>query len=124
MAAAKDLDTHAEALVGTVLVGKWRVVRVLAEGGMSTVYEAVHRNGRRAAVKVLRPALAAQKGARARFLRESYLANRVHHPGVVAILDEDVTQDGTVFLVMELLVGETLEARWHRHGRCLPLVDV
>ena len=47
---------------GCLLMGKWRIVRELAHGGTSTVYEAIHRNGRRAAVKVLRPALAADHG--------------------------------------------------------------
>src|SRR5262245_49619331 len=104
-------------------MGKWRLVRELAHGGTSTVYEAVHRNGRRAAVKVLRPTLAADGRARARFLRESALANRVSHPGVISVIDEDVTPDGMVFLVMELLTGETLEQRWVRSGRRLPLAD-
>jgi serine/threonine-protein kinase len=104
-------------------MGKWRIVRELAQGGTSTVYEAVHRNGRRAAVKVLRPALAADQRGRARFLRESALANRVNHAGVISVLDEDVTSDGLVFLVMELLVGETLEQRWTRCGKRLPVAD-
>jgi serine/threonine protein kinase len=108
---------------GTVLIGKWRIVRELAHGGTSTVYEAVHRNGRRVAVKVLRPTLAADQRGRARFLRESALANRVNHPGVISVIDEDVSPDGLVFLVMELLAGETLEERWTRHGKRLPLAD-
>jgi len=56
-------------------VGKWRIVRELAHGGTSTVYEAVHRNGRRVAVKVFRPTLAAEQCGRARFLRESAFTN-------------------------------------------------
>jgi serine/threonine-protein kinase len=108
---------------GTVLIGKWRIVRELAHGGTSTVYEAVHRNGRRVAVKVLRPTLAADRRGRARFLRESALANRVNHPGVISVIDEDVTPDGLVFLVMELLAGETLEQRWIRYDKRLPIAD-
>jgi serine/threonine protein kinase len=108
---------------GALLMGKWRIVRELAHGGTSTVYEAVHRNGRRAAVKVLRPGLAADHRGRTRFLRESSLANRVDHPGVISVIDEDVTPDGMVFLVMELLVGETLEQRWTRLGRRVPVGD-
>jgi serine/threonine-protein kinase len=104
-------------------MGKWRIVRELAHGGTSTVYEAVHRNGRRAAVKVLRPSLAADQRGRARFLRESALANRVNHPGVISVIDEDVTPEGLVFLVMELLAGETLEQRWARCGKRLPAAD-
>ena len=124
MTAAKDLLETRDALPGTVLMGKWRIVRPLAKGGMSTVYEAVHRNGRRVAVKVLHPTLAADARARSRFLRESSLANRVNHPNVVSVIDEDETPDGTVFLVMELLTGETLEERWTRQGRLLPVHEV
>src|SRR5689334_17384646 len=104
--AKEDVTGARDLAAGTVLMGKWRIIRALAQGGMSTVYEGVHRNGRRVAIKVLHPSLAADKRGRARFLRESSLANRVNHPGVVSIIDEDVTDDGTVFLVMELLEGE------------------
>jgi serine/threonine-protein kinase len=91
---------------------------------MSTVYEGVHRNGRRVAIKVLHTNLAADSGGRKRFLRESHLANRAKHPGVVAVLDDDATPDGTWFLVMELLEGETLHQRWERLGRVLPVPEV
>src|SRR5262245_32056941 len=91
MAITDDAGTPGDALADTVLMGKWRIVRALAKGGMSTVYEAVHRNGRRAAVKILHPAIAADERGRARFLRESSLANKLNHRGVVAVLDEDVT---------------------------------
>jgi serine/threonine-protein kinase len=115
------LDAASAELVGTVLLAKWRIIRSIARGGTSTVYEAVHRNGRRAAVKVLHPTLAADKTGRARFLRESLLANRVNHPSVVPVIDDDVAADGTVFLVMDLLEGETLDQRWKRCGRVLSI---
>ena len=60
---------------------------------------------------------------RTRFLREGYVANKVEHPGTVAILDDDVNEDGSVFLVMELLEGETLEDRRERCGS-LPVHEV
>lgn len=50
---------------------------------------------------------------------EGYLANAVEHPAVVRVLDDGVTEDGALFLVMDLLSGEPLEARWERHGRRL-----
>ena len=105
---------------GLLLMGKWRIVRELAHGGTSTVYEAIHRNGRRAAVKVLSRAGRRPPGANAVLARES-LANRVDHPGVISVIDEDITPDGMVFLVMELLVGETLDQRWTRLGRRVPV---
>ena len=74
---------------------------------MASVYAATHRNRNRVAVKVLHPSLAENPGLRARFLNEGYAANAVGHPGAVQVLDDDVTEDGLVFLVMELLSGET-----------------
>ncbi|WP_437285104.1 protein kinase domain-containing protein [Sorangium sp. So ce406] len=100
-----------EALVGQVLRGKWRLERLLGFGGMAVVYAGTHRNGMRGAVKILRRELSGDDDARSRFLREGYVANRVDHPGIVRVLDDDVTDDGSVFLVMELLEGETVEAR-------------
>ncbi|WP_437478160.1 protein kinase [Sorangium sp. So ce1014] len=100
-----------EALVGQVLRGKWRLEHLLGFGGMAMVYAGTHRNGMRGAVKILRRELSEDQEARSRFLREGYVANRVDHPGIVRVLDDDVTDDGSVFLVMELLEGETVEAR-------------
>jgi serine/threonine-protein kinase len=57
-------------------------------------------------------------------LREGYLANTVDHRGTVKVLDDDVSEDGASFLVMELLEGETLEARWARKVRRLPVAEV
>lgn len=98
-------------LIGKILAGKWRVEALLGAGGMAKVYAAEHRNGHRVAIKVLNPELSAVAEARERFLREGYAANHIEHPGVVLILDDDVTQSGTVFLVMERLLGRTLDAR-------------
>jgi serine/threonine-protein kinase len=57
-------------------------------------------------------------------LREGYLANSVGHRGAVTVDDDDVTEDGSAFLVMELLDGETLEHRWRRKQKRLPLEEV
>jgi len=110
-------------LTGVVLKEKWRIDAQLGEGGVAAVYAATHRNGKRVAVKVLHPHLASIPEVRDRFLREGYLANRVDHPGAVGVTDDDVTNDGLVFLVMELLDGESLEKRLAREGR-LPPKDV
>ncbi|MGK3979209.1 serine/threonine-protein kinase [Sorangium sp. So ce118] len=119
-----------EALVGQVLRGKWRLDRLLGFGGMAVVYAGTHRNGMRGAVKMLRRELSGDEEARSRFLREGYVANRVDHPGIVRVLDDDVTDDGSVFLVMELLEGETVEGRRAREpagmlgvGEVLGIVD-
>ncbi len=100
--------------VGTALHGKWTLDRLIDSGGMACVFAATHRNGNRVAIKLLHPGVARNDDARNRFLNEGYAANRVGHPGAVKVLDDDVTADGAVFLVMELLTGETLADRIER----------
>jgi serine/threonine-protein kinase len=117
-------DGRARSLVGSLLCNKWRIERLLGQGGMSSVYAAVHRNGNRVAIKVLSPELTANPAVRQRFLREGYAANRVGHEGAVKVLDDEVAAGDLVFLVMELLEGETLAARAQRLGRKLPPAEV
>jgi eukaryotic-like serine/threonine-protein kinase len=107
--------------VGTVINGKWQVDARIGSGGMAIVYAATHRNGLRAALKMLHTQLSRDPKMRARFLREGYVANAVGHPGVVSVLDDGVTEDGAVFLVLELLEGETIDARRIRFGGALPI---
>jgi serine/threonine protein kinase len=113
----------ARARVGETLNAKWRVDRLIDIGGMGAVYEATHRNGRRAAIKVLHTRFAQDPEVRKRFLREGYVANKIEHPGAVAILDDDIAQDGAPFLVLELLDGESLSASLTRSGGVLPVAD-
>jgi len=93
------------------LVGKWHLERLIGIGGMAAVFEATHQNGNRVAIKILHPDLAGFDEIRERFLAEGYAANRVSHPGVVTVRDEGTTEDGAVFLVMDLLRGQTLAER-------------
>ncbi len=109
--------------VGKTLNGKWRIDRLIDVGGMATVYEATHRNGRRAAIKVLHASVAANPEVRRRFLREGYVANKIGHPGALAILDDEISEDGSPFLVMELLEGESLSARLANVGGKLPFME-
>ncbi len=57
-------------------------------------------------------------------MREGYAANSVGHPGTVRVLDDDSTENGALFLVMELLDGETLDSCWERGGRKLGVAEV
>ncbi len=107
--------------VGSVVRGKYRVEAFLATGTMANVYAATHRNGAKVALKILHPQLAQDPGLCERFKREGYFANSIGHPGIVRAIDDDVTEDGCAFLVMELLEGETLEERRRRKGGKLPL---
>ncbi len=121
MSADSEVIARAEARIGTVLRGKYRIDRVLGVGGMAVVYVATHRNQKQFAVKLLHPELSIREDIRQRFLREGYAANSVKHPGAVAVLDDDMAEDGAAFLVMELLEGESVEALWERCGSKLPL---
>ncbi|MDB4997467.1 MAG: uncharacterized protein JWM74_4899, partial [Myxococcaceae bacterium] len=107
--------------IGSLIQDKWRIDKRLGAGGTATVFAATHRNGYRVALKMLHPEMASNEDILARFLREGYLANAVDHPGVTRVLDDGKTEDGHVFLVVELLEGESLEARARRHGGKLPL---
>ncbi|MBI3204204.1 MAG: protein kinase [Myxococcales bacterium] len=115
---------QAQTRVGTTLRGKWHLDRLLGVGGMAAVYAASHRNGTRAAVKVLHHEYSSHRQVRARFLKEGYLANRVNHPGVVRVLDDDQADDGSLFIVMELLDGESLQERAKRLGGRLEVDEV
>ncbi len=97
--------------VGTTLGGRYQLENVLGEGGMATVYRARHTLiDRPCAVKILNPALARDKMVRERFRREAKSAKKIAHPNVIDIFDEGDTDDGTSFMVMELLDGEPLDA--------------
>jgi eukaryotic-like serine/threonine-protein kinase len=115
---------RAKARVGQVLKNKWHLDVLLGVGGMAAVYAATHRNGSRAAVKLLHPELSTNGLVRARFLREGYVANAVGHDGAVKVIDDDEAEDDSLYLVTELLDGETLEDRRLRHGGCLDVGEV
>jgi serine/threonine-protein kinase len=116
-----DLESSVHARVGTVLVSKYRLERVIGIGGMAAVYAATHRNQAEFAVKVLHNDLSARDDVRSRFLREGYIANSVKHSGAVRVVDDDVAEDGAAFLVMELLHGASVEDLWFHAERRLPL---
>lgn len=117
---------RAQRRVGTSLrQGKYVLDRLLGVGATSAVFAATHRNGRTFAVKVLHPELSELDELRMRFLRDGYAANRVRHPSVVPVLDDDVDEeDGTAFVAMELLEGTTLAAEWHEAARTMSLPRV
>lgn len=105
---SETVRRRAENRVGTTLRGKYSLHRLLGIGAAGAVYAGEHRNGLRVAVKVLHPEIAQVESARRRFLKEGYIANRLEHPGVVRVLDDDEDTDGSAFLAMELLDGCTL----------------
>src|SRR5215471_14363993 len=114
------MEEAAEKRVGTTLKDKWTLERLLGTGGMAAVYVGVHKIGRRDAIKILHPEVARSSDLRARFEQEAHAANRFRHPGAVEIRDIDVAEDGAPFLVMELLDGESLQARARRLNGDIP----
>jgi serine/threonine protein kinase len=95
---------------GAILSGKYRVDSVLGEGGMAVVYAVTHlRNTARLAVKVLHADSVRKGHIRARFVREGKVANSVHHPGAVQMIDDGIAEDGSPYLVMEHLQGLSVD---------------
>lgn len=112
-----------ERRIGTV-IGKWRVDSLLGSGSMAAVYAVTHRNGSRAALKILHGQLCNDEAVVERFLSEGYLANVVKHPGIVRVFDDGMTDEGCPFLAMEMLEGETLEDYCEHMGPRLDLETV
>ena len=112
---------------GVVLPDYLVVDRLLGRGGMASVYLAQDtRQGRRVAVKVLRPELAATLGAE-RFQREIQVASRWHHPGILPVFDSGASPGGgavppTLWYAMPYVEGESLRDRMEREGQ-FPLAD-
>lgn len=103
-------------LVGTK-VGNYKVLRLLGEGGMGRVYEAVHEQiQRRAAIKVLLAQYANDPEMDMRFFNEARAVSIVGHPGLVSVYEVGHLADGAAYLIMEYLEGESLRQRMKRLG--------
>lgn len=107
--------------IGSVINSKYRLVRLVGEGGMGCVFEARHEYlGTVVALKFLDPELAQRPGLVARFVQEARVIASIRSPHVVQVSDVDQSSDGLAFLVMELLEGESLRTVLARSGR-LPI---
>jgi serine/threonine-protein kinase len=110
--------------IGTVLAGKYRVDRLLGEGGMGVVVAATHVALKQPiALKLLRPEAATNPALVERFEREARAAARVHGEHVARVIDVGKLDGGLPYIVMEYLEGEDLEHVLSRRG-ALPVVDV
>jgi serine/threonine-protein kinase len=108
-------------LTGTVLGGKYHIGRKIGSGGIGVVYAAEHVTlGHEVAVKVLRGAAARDGGEIARLRREAYIQVHVEHPNVVRVLDLDQMPDGSIYVVMDRLVGRSLADKLARDGLIAP----
>ena len=107
--------------VGDVIGGKYRILRLIGDGGMGTVYEARHEFlETNVALKFLHSDLAKRAGLGSRFLQEARVSARIRSPHVTHVTDVDQTADGSPYLVMELLHGEPLQQAMDRHGKLPP----
>jgi hypothetical protein len=117
----EETTVPGDPMLGRTLGGKYAVQRLLGSGGMGAVYLGVQNPvGREVAIKVIPPAPGGRNGAAAdlemRFLREARALATLDHPGIVTFHDSGVEPDGTLYLVMEFLRGESLKERLVRHG--------
>ncbi|MFO0609549.1 MAG: protein kinase [Polyangiales bacterium] len=104
--------------LGTNVGGRYEVRRLLGEGGFSSVFEAVHTfTGREVALKILHPHLTSTEQIAERFLMEARAMARINHDSIVQVLDAGKDPDGSVFIALELLDGESLESTLLRVGR-------
>jgi len=108
-------------LLPSVVRGRYRLVSLLGEGGMGTVFSAEDlRLPREVAIKIVRPDRSADAGMRPRFLREAGTLARLSHPGITALFDVGELPDGALFLVMERLRGRDLGSLLAAEGRGAP----
>jgi serine/threonine-protein kinase len=120
--AARVDDAPAEAEVdpeiGQVIDGRYKILATIGAGGMGAVYRAEHVGmGKQVAVKLLHAHVSARRDAGSRFRREAYAGGRIDHPNCVQVSDFGERDDGSFYLVMELLTGESLRDVMDREGR-------
>src|SRR2546422_5678831 len=102
-------DVPIDPLIGRTFEGKYRLDERLGGGGMGTVYRATHLLiDRVVAVKVLSQRFVGDVTAQQRFRREARASGRMQHPNAVTVNDIGATEDGWLYIVMELLEGQTL----------------
>ena len=108
-------------LAGTIIGGKYRLVRLLGEGGMGAVYEAEHTViTRRVAIKILHPRFNEHPEVAERFLREAQTASSIGHRNIIEIHDFGREEDGRCFIVMQLLEGLSLSSFIATQGKTAP----
>lgn len=120
---AEGPSARARERVGKTIAARFRLDELLGVGGSAAVYAATEIDtGSRFAIKILHPELSARDDLVRRFMREGAIAKKLDHPGLVPIFEDGRTEDGAVFLVLELLEGHTLE-RWASFEERLPIVE-
>src|SRR5213079_1142269 len=112
------LEEDSGSLVGTALDGQYQIEAMLGKGGMGAVYRARHiLLGDRVAIKVLPPEMRSNTEWLRRFQREGQAARRFRHPNAVTVYDLRTSADGTIYLVMEYVEGNTLDSELKKRGK-------
>src|SRR5271163_5266132 len=100
---------------GQTIAGKYRINQLLGSGGMASVWSATNIfTERQFAIKFMLPAVARTPEAARRFLLEAKISARVNHPNIIEIIDVGQAEDASLFLVMELLTGSSLDVAIRR----------
>jgi serine/threonine protein kinase len=110
-------------MLGQTLGNKYKVVRLLGEGGMGAVYEGEQTLGttkRKVAVKTLHPHLSRDVKIKQRFEREVGTIAELEHPNTIQVYDFGVTEDGILYIVMEFLQGKSLADYIEKEGAMMP----
>jgi hypothetical protein len=106
---------------GFVLGDRFEILEMLGAGGMGAVYAGIDRtNGTRIAIKVIQASSSRELDALHRFIREAGTAAKIDHPAVVRMIHVDVSDDGMLYQVQELVEGDTLHLRLRRGQRWAP----
>src|SRR6476646_963077 len=115
------LEGDPASIVNTVLDGQYQIEALLGKGGMGAVYLARHvLLGDRVAIKVLPPEMRSNTEWLRRFQREGQAARRFRHPNAVTVYDLRTSADGTIYLVMEYVEGNTLDVELKKRGKFAP----
>jgi serine/threonine-protein kinase len=114
------IELHA----GQVIAGKYRLNKLLGQGGMASVWSATNTfTEREFAIKFLLPQVAKTPEAARRFLMEAKVSARVNHPNIIDVIDVGQAEDGTLFLVIELLTGVSLEQALRRQNPTMSVYE-
>src|SRR6202142_122718 len=100
---------------GQTIAGKYRLNHQLGTGGMASVWSATNVfTEREFAIKFMLPQVARTPEAARRFLLEANVSARINHPNIIEVIDVGQAEDGSLFLVMELLLGSSLDVAVRR----------
>jgi serine/threonine protein kinase len=113
--------SSSDPLINRTLAGRYRLERLIGQGGMGRVYQALHLTmGKRVALKLLAPELADDPENVDRFEREAAASARLRHPNTIQIFDYGRAEDGQLYLAMELLSGRDLAECIAQEGALSP----